>query len=262
LRLRITGQGPAAYQPQRDRLRILPPKLYEDFYVEQVPAEDQANPSAGTWDFVYRLRPKHAGAHELNGLKLVYYDPARRRYQTAYQEPDSISLTVKPRPEPSSDWDVPSRVPASFFELVPIPLVSARPATTGISVIVLGILLPPLACWLGSRLLRRTVPAAGPSRAVEQARQELSAGRTPPWAVMACYLRQRLGYAGTEPTPVDMARLLKRRGFAAAVIAAARDFEAACDAARFAPVRGSDHGALRDRALHLVQAMESDKCLA
>ncbi len=257
LRVRIVGRG---QPPRRERLRLFPPGWERDFYIEEVPAEDQANPKAGTWDFVYRLRPKQERVQGISGLKLVYYHPQRQRYQTAYQEPEYLPLSVKPRPARAEDWEVAAaRAPASFYALAPVDVESANPQA-GWGWVVLVVIGPPLACWLGARRRLGGRAAAGHA-AAQRALKELEAGAEPAWLVLARYLRERLGYAGVEPTPADVARFLKRRGFARSLIEEARAFHAACDAARFAPSSGAaDH--LRGEAIRLIGALETDKCLA
>src|SRR5205823_1174433 len=58
LTVRISGTGPAKYNPERKNLKLFPDGFLEDFYVEGLAAEDKKKPDKNTWEFVYRVRPK------------------------------------------------------------------------------------------------------------------------------------------------------------------------------------------------------------
>jgi hypothetical protein len=267
LRVTISAEGPQPTPPQRPALRLFPAEWDKDFYVEEVPGEDRSNPRKGSWEFVYRLRPKHEQVQAIAGLKLVYYNPARAKYETAYQEPDHIPLTVRPRPQPRADWDVADAAPASLYVLAPVypitgPPASPRPATDWLILLIA----PPFVCWLGSRLVRALWHGARTGLAVHAAAQralkELDAGTEPVWQVVGRYLRERLSYPGAEPTPGEVALFLKRCGAARPVCTAFRAFCDACDAARFAPLSSDDASRLRGEAARLIESLEADKCLA
>src|SRR5579864_6942646 len=91
LRVTIAGRGPAKYQPERKYLKIFSDSLSRSFYVEAAPQEDRLRPDEGTWQFVYRLAPRHEKVSAIDGIKLVYYQPpsgkTAGRFQTAYAEP-------------------------------------------------------------------------------------------------------------------------------------------------------------------------------
>lgn len=265
LRVRISGRGPEKYQPRREALRLFPADWDDDFYVEPVPAEDRRDDGAGSWEFAYRLRPKHDRIEAIRGLKLVYYDPMRRRYQSAYPEAD-MPLSVKPRPALRTDWDVAIHpAPASFYTLPPIDagVTAAEPQLPAIWWLVLVALVPPAACLLGYHLVRHwsRSEAGARSPAAQHAFKELDAGSAA-WLVVKDYLQARLGYPGAEVTPGDAAAFLKRRGLARPVCDQARMFFQACDAARFTPLANGATGALHSQALSLIRAVESDRCLA
>ena len=82
LTLRVTIHGEAVTTPPtRGDLRIFPEDL--DFFREDVADEDRADPKAGTWTFVWRLRPKSTEVREVPALRLVYWSPMLRRFQAA-----------------------------------------------------------------------------------------------------------------------------------------------------------------------------------
>jgi hypothetical protein len=264
LRVRIRGKGPAGQHPRRELLRIFPPTWDDDFYLEPLPAEDRLDPERGVWDFAYRLRPKHDKVEAIAGLKLVFYDSARQRYQTAYLEAD-LPLTVRPRPAAPGDWQVPlAPAPSSFHALTPGVL--SPPVTLELTwpVIGAGLLLPPLLCWLAFRLTRQRQSLALPSAnsAALRALRDLQSGTAPVWDVVHTYLRNRLGCPATEPSPAEVAGFLKRRGLARPVCEQARLLLAACDASRYAPHANGDARGLSSEAIRLIQAMEADRCLA
>lgn len=270
LRVRISGSGPAQAMPRRKDVQF-PPEWSRDFYTFELPAEDRADPAAGTWEFVYRIKPKRAGVLVIGGLKLPYYNPTRRRYQTAYQEAD-LALKVLPAAPPRADWHVAAAAtPEALCAIADADAVLAGPPATALSVSPWWALLalgPPALCWLGYRAARRRWPDAATrdrrrrSAAARGALARLDAAAEPPWDVVGDYLRERLGLSAVEPTPGDVEQLLKRRGLARAVGTQARAFFAACDAIRFGPVEASAVAALRADAALLIQAVEGDRCLA
>ena len=114
LRIVITGEGPEEYQPRRAYLRLFP-AWDDDFYVQEVPEEHQANPDKKRWLFVYRLRPKHTKIDVIDGIKLVFYNPdkpGKVKFETSRAEP--IAIVVKSRPEWSPEV-LPPSVPDSFY---------------------------------------------------------------------------------------------------------------------------------------------------
>ncbi len=96
LKVQITGQGPVNQQPQRQRLRIFPEDIADDFFVEDVPEQDQAQPGEGVWEFVYRLRPKHETVTQIPGLRLLYFAPRIKRFQSRFTDEIPIKVTAQP----------------------------------------------------------------------------------------------------------------------------------------------------------------------
>src|SRR4051794_139055 len=58
LTVAITGAGPSGQQPRRDLLKLFPPDVEEDFFIEPLAEKDRYLPKDKTWEFLYRLRPK------------------------------------------------------------------------------------------------------------------------------------------------------------------------------------------------------------
>ncbi len=220
LRVRIEGNGPAKYQPSRKHLKLFPERWAKDFYVEPVPDADRALPGKNTWEFVYRLRPKHQQVTAIDGIKLVYYEPGKTgggKYQTDYADP--VALTVKPRrPAPIVPDHLPVRtLPASFYELPDADaMLAPRPSAVRWPTWLLALLLvvPPIATIAAVRAWQRRFPGGArrhPSNlAARRALQALrDAAGEPAWVVLGRYLRERLEFPAEEPTPAEVRRFLR-----------------------------------------------------
>jgi hypothetical protein len=258
LTVTITGQAFFPYVPKRSSLRIFPAGMDRDFYVESVSEKNLD----GAWEFVFHLRPKHERVTLIPGLKLVYYAPRQRRFQTAYS--DAIPLAVTPRTAPK-DAVPPLHVvsaPASFLELVSEPPTRFWfiPAW-GIVAILVAI---PGSCiaaivWLGRRggmteekrrrLVVETLSA-----------MEHAADAETLCKVIGAYLRESLGLPVQEPTPAELDRWLKRRGVARPIRQRCRQVLAACAAVRFGPERKSDPE-LTSSCADMVHLLEEQACL-
>jgi hypothetical protein len=276
LTVRITGSGPAAYQPRRDRLRLFPPGLERDFYVKPLPGKDRHLAAENTWVFAYELRPKHAGVKKVPALCLVYYDPAYRRYQTSYAP--AIPLTVKPRAPagPPAEAVRVLEAPESLYELVTGPEVLRREGAGGPGLpVLLGLLVaPPVLCLVWYVWWRRHHPDEARrarrrrSQAAERALRALGGGAADPVLVagaLAEYLRQRLDAPAEEPTPQEAAHHLRRLGVTPALAHRAGNLFRTCDAARFAPRPAGGPGpaggdGLAGAAARLILDLEADSC--
>lgn len=268
LHVRITGDGPPKYQPKRQHLQILP-DWSDDFYVENVPDEDRVLPDEKTWLFVYRLRPKHVNVKEIDGIKLVYYDPkylGKNKYLPDYTP--AIAINVKPKPDLTGDMRAPVAAPDSFYQINQGEDVLARTTPTfSLSAVSFAILLavPPLACLLGAWTWRRVFPderrrrARHRSQAAQRALAHLKAGRDSTWSIVRTYLHERFDFGVDDPTPADVTVFLKQRGFAMERYAKGQAFFQRCDAVRFTNAM-SDPTPLIDDASHLIQALEADPC--
>jgi hypothetical protein len=275
LRVIIKGSGPTKYQPARKHLKLFPDRWANDFHVEPVPDEDRLLPDQGTWEFAYRLRPRHPQVVAIDGIRLVYYQPAAGagmgRFQTTYAEARAIA--VKARPAALVPDNLPIRTaPASFYELPPVipldALLSRPPSTAGIPAWVFALLFlaPPLltvASLLGWHCLN---PSRGQrrqrvrSQAARQAIQALEgANGEAAWIVLARYLRDRLDFPAEEPTPAEVRQFLRRRGVSRPVADNLAAFLGTCAAARFAPA-ANDAAPLRHEAGQLVVTLEDDLC--
>jgi hypothetical protein len=260
----ISGQAEAPYAPKRDLLRLFPDDMQRDFFVE--PAGEQAR--QGSWEFVYRLRPKHTRVQFVPGLKLVYFTPRQRRYQTAYS--DAIPLTVKPRPEPVVDIKglTVVQAPATFLELADESEAPRGPELHWSPFQELALLLgPPCLCFAGLwwRRRRRTARAPGTRRRREVEQVVISLQQSPQDAATTArlvgdYLRLVLALPAQEPTPRDIDSWLKRRGVRQQTRQQWRTFLQQCDASRFGPVAAAEGHAAQ--AIPLIHALEDEPCLA
>src|SRR5262249_51264454 len=177
--------------------------------------------------------------------RLVYYHPARKRFQSALSEP--IALTVKPRATASSPAEVVKalRPPPSVYEIVTGPAVLEETGTSWILhpwVLVFLVVAPPAGCMIWYRKWRRNHPDAlqalklRRTRAAQQALRDLkTAGPSPQRlaTVLTDYLRRRLELAGAEPTPREVEAHLRRVGVSKAVRERVTGFLESCDATRF-----------------------------
>jgi hypothetical protein len=269
LTVRITGAGPAAYQPQRRQLRIFPPAMNDDFYVEPLPDKDRLLSGQKTWEFAYRLRPKREDVKRIRSLKLVYYSPARQRFQSTYCE--EIALTVRPRPVTQVPADAVKNVrpPARFYELATGPAVLRREerlSLPGLAFLFL-ILAPPGLGFIWYLRWRRLHPDDGllgqqrRSRAAQLALQLIEEGEPTAgqiFAAVTAYLRSRLDLSPAEPTRLELTGCLARLGISRATRQKAAEFLESSDAARFAPTPAPGTIDLATAAAHLVKALESE----
>jgi hypothetical protein len=98
----------------------------------------------------------------------------------------------------------------------------------------------------------------------EAARHALAAlhgGRESPWSVVCRYLRERLDFPAVEPTPREVARFLKRRGFALERCAQSEAFLQACDAVQFTGGSAVAAKSLAEEAATLIESLEADPCV-
>lgn len=261
----ISGEADAPYVPKRDLLRVFPDEMQRDFFVE--PAGEQIK--QGSWEFIYRLRPKHTRVQFVPGLKLVYFAKRQRRYQTAYS--NAIALTVKPRPEPVVEIQglTVVQVPATFLELA-----DESPAPRGPELYwspfqeTALVIAPPSLCfagvwWLRRRRARQTARSRRRRLAVEQVVTGLKQNSQDAAArarLVADYLRLRLDMPAQEPTPAETDQWFKRRGVGKQTRQHWRRFLQQCDAARFAP--GAVAECAAEEAIPLIHALEEEPCVA
>lgn len=258
LRIRITGSGPAKYEPDRKHLQILP-NWDDDFFVQEMPAEHRVDRAKNTWVFVYRLKPKHTKVSAIDDIRLVYYDP-KQKFITI--EADPIKIAVKPKPA-NLDVDKPLVAPESFFERATPHEVLARPMFA-IEVqardVVLLIAVPPVILLIFLRFGRGESVDRRRREATRSALVALSGGAESPWGIVCRYLRDRFDFTGQDASPREVARFLKRRGFALERCARSEAFLQACDALQFAG-QPADVKALAGQAVLLIEALEADPCV-
>jgi hypothetical protein len=266
----ITGSAVPPYVPTRDKLRIFPDDVQRDFYVEPV-AEMEKN---GSWEFVYCLRPKRAQVKFVPSLKLVYYAPRQRRYQTAYT--DAIPLTVKPRQEAAVS--VPGlrviQAPASFYQLSSHDTSDSAFAMAVLQqapyVLLLLAAAPPMMCLVGIWCWRHRRRKIGERARQSQRLMEQTAAtlvRSPQDAttttrLLTEYLRLRMDFPAQEPTPREVERWLKFRGIAKSVREQWRRLLSGYDAGRFAPETASRQVVVGAEVVELIRVLEDEACRA
>jgi len=277
LTVRIKGAGPAMFQPERANLKLFPDSFGADFYV--TPAEqDQRTPDGKTWEFVYRLRPKREDVALIPGLQLMYYAPARKKFESSFS--DEIPIKVMPKSPSTQNLGLKIiRAPERFYKLRPIEEVvrddSPLPAP-GPALLAALVAFPPLACFGWYRLWRKLYPNAAEQRARQQSRAARRAlaylqkqHPDPPRTRAAAidYLRQRFDLSATEATPREVAIHLKRIGLSKSVVNGWEIFLQSCDQVRFGPRGAIFQSAgqterLSQEAIRLIQAVEGEPCAA
>jgi hypothetical protein len=264
------GDEPVRRPPRRMDLRELP-DVADRFDVDDPEDGGDRRPDPRTWEFVYRLHPKAAGAAAVPSLPFVFYNPEiqypGKGFQTAYTDP--IPLEVRPR----DVYQAPLNAPDFLFDAAPADRVLARQepwAPPGPLTVAALLLAPPLACAAWYACWRRLYPDAARrarrrrSHAARRALHALrGAGRLPPAeraaraaAAVAGYLRERLDAPVEEPTPAEAAACLARAGVSPALSEQAADFLRACDAVRFGPAGGADAAGLPADAERLILSVD------
>ena len=281
--IHITGKGPSKHQPRRGPLRLFDNDAKHDFYIEPVPDQDKITADEKgekTWVFVYLLRPKSTRVREVPEPRLSFYMP-RSGYKTARRPPDEepIPLTVKPRPEvkPADLGLTTTDIPDRFYQIVAGDSVLANDHQ--VSYWSLGLLTAvgfgaPTVSWLALLLWQWLFPDSigrhrrRRSRAARRAIQKLGAARGNCSALFLCnilteYLSQRLDFHAVEPTPLELARFLERRGIAKQVGQQWAGLFRSFDEARFTPPSsGTGSVSWPKQAVSLIHALEADPCLA
>jgi hypothetical protein len=272
--LTVRAVRPTRRPPQRLDLRQLP-AFDEQFYIEDT-GEEPNRPDDHTWEFVYRLKPRHTDVTEIPSLPFVYFNPylltANKGFQVIYTDP--IPLRVLPH----EMVHVPVQAPESAFALAAGPdLLERRTAwSPGAGTAAALLLAPPVLCAVWYACWRRLYPDAARlasqrrSRAARQALQALHAARRlgaaeradRSAAVVAGYFRQRLDLTVAEPTPREIAEFFGRREISPALTEQAVRFFDACDSARFLPPDGAGPPNLPETAAQLILALEAETCPA
>lgn len=270
--VRILGETSAKHPPRRETLQIFGDDADRDFWIEPMPDRDTAQ--AGVWSFFYRLRAKHADAKETPGVKVVYFQPDRRRYQTSFA--DAIAIVI--RTQPAAPTATEARVlhaPALILELAPPPRhlgSQTGPRRLGTSEWLVAILIPPLLCWILARMLAWLYPPAevrrrramhrAATRAIEELKRTDAKDAARAVEMVKRYVAERFGWAVAEWGPHEAEGALKRRGIAAAAREACVRFLAAWDRDRFAADKKTQPMAWNVKARELIETVEADPCVA
>jgi hypothetical protein len=266
LTVRATHPDRMRRPPQRIDLRELP-RFASAFHIEDVTDGQKANKSASTWEFVYRLKPRNQQVPEVPSLPLAFYNPdilsPEKRFQVVYTDP--ITLRVLPPKTVVQEVDAPEEVfvLASQPGLLDEDTPWALPGAAALTILLLG---PALVCAGYYVRWRRRHPDAAllaqrrRSRAARLALAAVRKAQAPEGVVSAVvgYLRQRLGLAGAEPTPAEVAALLRAQGYPSEVAGQAERFFEAGAAARFRP--GHPSAGLTAEAAALIWAVEDTSC--
>jgi hypothetical protein len=271
--VRITGTGPADFVPRRKNLRLFSPEIERNFYVQPLPEQDRFVETAQTWEFVYQLRPKREMVRCIPGLKLVYYSPVRRKYQSTYSP--AIPLTVKPPREaamPAAAVRIQASEPILNLKRGAKVLRRASDPTLAQPLIWLAFLMagpPALYLWWLRRWRRRHPDRAllarqRRHRATQVALDALS-GKSALQVeettnIMKAFLRQRLEFPGSEPTPAEVRKHLRRLGLPRSLCQRSAEFFAVCDAARFSQ-SGPRQNNLAQEGIRLINALEAEPSL-
>ncbi|HXG13486.1 MAG TPA: BatD family protein [Gemmataceae bacterium] len=273
--VRITASGPVFRPPARPRLQEFPGFL-EQFDIEDIPNGD-GRLDERTWEFAYRLRPRHEGVQAIPSFPFVFftpgYLPAHKGYQTRHTAP--IGLTVKPRPKvrlADVQGKQPPRAPDVVYQLAEGAAVLRRDrveSLPGPGVLAALLLAPPLVCmgWYAAwrrfypeavqlvrrrsravRLALRALQAIGPADAATQAERAT--------AIVIDYLRQRFDLPGAQPTPAEVSAHLRQAGVAADLAEQTAEFFGTCDGIRYAPLRSVADEDLKAAAERLILALE------
>jgi hypothetical protein len=198
--------------------------------------------------FTYRLRPRDEAVKEVPVLDFYYYNPAAAEgKQFPLARAKKIAITVLP-PRPKLAPVVPLGEPDELFAITKGPeFLEGEPFVPGKLVwLLIGLMAPILA--LGWYLAwRRMYPDAARlakmrrSRAARRALEAIrKSGRTPdPPATVGnavlVYLRSRFPLPTGAVTPTEIGTALTELGVPGPECAAATEFFAECDTARFSP---------------------------
>jgi hypothetical protein len=269
-----SGNPPDRYMPQRDKLRVFPTALANDFYVQDLPDAKPAGPD--TWEFAYRLRPKHEAVNKVPALKLSYFDPRVNKYQVAYSRSIPLHVTPRRQVQVPPDGLIVVRAPERLYQLaVGAAVLRTERRSLGSSPAALAVLLlvPPALCAGWFVVWRRLRPDVARqarlhrSRAAQQALKQLHGlapdqGGVESGAAVADYLRRRLDLSLAEPTPAELLTHLRRAHVSSRVASRVADFFRACDAVRFAPEAVAGHQPLAGEAEAVILALEAEPCLS
>lgn len=272
LKVLIIGQASPGYEPLRKNLRLFPDDIESRFYIEPVPEQDKLLAEQNLWEFVYRLRPKSAAVKAIPGLRLVYYAPGRKKFQTTFA--DEIPITVRPRsavPPKIENLKV-MPLPERFYKLYPAEEVLRDQTPIRVSSLGAAVLfaLPPLICLSWYLAWRWRHPSAKQRLEIRRSRaarfalsylekQKPDAIRTA--AALTDYLRQRFDLTSSDPTPNEIEKHLRRLGATKPTYRSWARFFQTCDRLRFALAPPIESPNLCADAARLIHDLEADQCV-
>ncbi|MFO0863214.1 MAG: hypothetical protein U0744_00890 [Gemmataceae bacterium] len=270
--VRILGETSAKHPPRRELLKVFGEDAERNYWIEQVPDRDSTKP--GVWEFAFRLRAKHAAVKETPAVKLVYFHPDRKRYQTSFADPVSVAF----HPRPASPVPVEPKVlhaPAVLLQANPPPSnlsMQRGPWLPSAAKWFVAIAVPPVFGFALWRLFTTLFPAPeirrtrAMHRAAAKAFEELKradvndASRAA--ETVKRYVAERFGWAIAEWGPHEAESALKRRGLAFTARRKCVRFLAEWDRRRFDPSSQVDSISWTNDARDVIETVEADPCVA
>ncbi|HLN27157.1 MAG TPA: BatD family protein [Gemmataceae bacterium] len=278
LTVRVIGSGSLADLPRPD-LRHLP-AFARQFHIENL--ADRSLGQENAREFDYLLRPKNSGVKEIPPLPFVFFKPGLvpdyKGYQTTYAP--AILLTVKSRarvtPKQIQGPDNSVKAPDSIYTFAEGSTVLRHqrvfflPGPFALAALLVLPIVPGLAWYV---VWRYRFPDEARMRQMKRSRAARQALKTlqrldktqpkdeAPQAAAAVlgYLRNQLDFAPAEPTPSEVAALLKNAGSSMELIQKTRQFLEECEAARFAPGLHPQQNGWSGSAIRLVLGLEAEQ---
>lgn len=249
----ISGTVVEPYLPTLKMLNLFPTSIDDDFFIEPI----SETPSQNEWRFVYKLRPKSTGVEFVPSLRLVFYSPQRRAYQTAIAPALPLKVIEKKPRVASSPTQPKVELPAWWHE----PIEEPWRLPAGVLPLLVAIFVaPPAVFYVVYRLAQRRelrTPKRGASVVGAAAASALSEAvdSTEIAKQIARYFQSRWHWTVEEPTGPEIVRWLKRSGFSKTHQQAWAEFWRECDEGRFSGPSASA-GSLGKQAGRLILSLE------
>jgi hypothetical protein len=270
LTVKIISQkpGPWKYPPLRDKLKLFPASLENDFFVEPLPEEDRFLAAEKAWEFSWRLLPRSEKVVKIPEPEFVYYRTADPQDFAVAQGGRSIALTIKPRTPLVLTG--PSAARERLEQITEGDHLLAQDLSDELwwIIVISGLVLPPLCCAAAYFWWRQAFPEAADrlrrrrSRALKMALAELR-GKPEPEKVRAVvieYLRVHVPLPPGESTAAEVGAALTPKELPAELLEQTEALLRSCDDARFAPAGEPAHRALATTAAEILQALEDTLC--
>jgi hypothetical protein len=272
LTVKVVSQkpGPWKYPPQRDKLKLFPASLESEFFVEPLPEEDRFLSAENAWEFRWRLLPKHDKVARIPEPEFVFYRTVEPQNFAVAEGAASIPLDVKPRV--ATILTGPSATRERLQAILEGDGLLAQGPSDVLwwTLVIAGLVLPPVACLAAYFLWRQLFPEAAErlrrrrSRALKTALSQLRRlDQAPPEqvrGVVVDYLRAHLHLAPGEPTPTEVKQALLPQGVPDELAEQTVMLLTACDTARFAPLSKPHAENLPASASRLMQSLEAKLC--